>query len=99
MSGGSWDYCFHKLDEIVARLRTCKSPYRRALAEQLALAAKALHDIEWVDSGDYGPGDDLPAIKVALGDGANAKAFEVLCQDARELIARMQGMMDVKEEA
>lgn len=29
----------------------------------LELVSEAMHDIEWVDSSDYGPGDELPAIQ------------------------------------
>ena len=41
---------------------------RRAFTSHLKKVAKALHDIEWVDSNDYGPGDENEAIRACLGD-------------------------------
>jgi hypothetical protein len=32
-------------------------------AKLLGLVSEAMHDIEWVDSGDYSPGDELRSIK------------------------------------
>ena len=55
MSGGSYDYLYHKVEEVADQLDGDRSPLRRAFAEHLHKVAKALHDIEWVDSGDYGP--------------------------------------------
>jgi hypothetical protein len=37
--------------------------HRLWLAEHLELVATALHDLEWVDSSDYGPGDEVAAIR------------------------------------
>lgn len=42
------------------------TPQRRAFAAHLELVAKALHDIEWVDSCDYGPGDENAAIMACI---------------------------------
>jgi hypothetical protein len=69
MSGGSMDYAF-------ARVRTAQelfehdTPERKAFADHLDKVAKALHDIEWVDSGDYGPGDENEAIRACVGEDA-----------------------------
>lgn len=54
---------------------------RRAFSEHLARVAKALHDIEWVDSGDYGPGDESKAIRACIGD---ARVLEAAIAQARE---------------
>jgi hypothetical protein len=70
MSGGSWDYAYLRLDEVAERLITSDPKehlLRVRLGAQLKLMVAALHDIEWVDSGDLGEGDDEPAIKAALG--------------------------------
>lgn len=40
---------------------------RLLFADLLDRAAKAAHDIEWVDSGDYGPNDEVESIRKALG--------------------------------
>ena len=49
------------------------TPERRAFAKHLKLVALALHDIEWVDSCDYGIGDENAAINLCLPDGAIVK--------------------------
>ena len=46
------------------------SPERRAFASHLKLVAKALHDIEWVDSGDYAQGAENEAIRACLSGAA-----------------------------
>ena len=67
MSGGSMNYLYSKL-EYGATFRT-DTPERKAFAKHLELVAKALHDIEWVDSSDYGPGDENEAIRACLNNG------------------------------
>jgi hypothetical protein len=64
MSGGSMDYLYSKLEYAQFRQDT---PERKAFAQHLEKVAKALHDIEWVDSGDYGPGDENEALRACLG--------------------------------
>ena len=90
MSGGSLDYIHWKVEEVAMRLKDKdNTPLQRAFGEHLENVAKALHDIEWVFSGDYGKGDDDEAIKVVLGENYEAKAFEVLKQDAEKLIEQL----------
>lgn len=61
MSGGSYDYVCFKISEI--ELRKCLTdPRRAAFQKLLKLVGEAMHDIEWVDSCDYGEGDDHAAI-------------------------------------
>jgi hypothetical protein len=68
MSGGSMNYFSSRLlDEATFREHT---PQRRAFAAHLVKIAKALHDIEWVDSCDYGQGDENAAIEACLAPGA-----------------------------
>lgn len=67
MSGGSYDYLYSKVEDAADRLRGQNNPLRRAFGVHLKAIAKALHDIEWVDSCDTSPGDEVPAIKKALG--------------------------------
>jgi len=90
MSGGSMNYLYSKL-EYEATFRE-DTPERRAFAKHLKLVAKALHDIEWVDSSDYGPGDDSKAIRACLNDGcildaAIESAEEVLKALTEEIAA------------
>jgi hypothetical protein len=64
MSGGSMNYLYSKLLHCADFL--VNTPEREAFANHLKLVAQALHDIEWVDSGDYGPGDENAAIRACL---------------------------------
>lgn len=66
MSGSSWDYLYIKVEDAVERLSKSECPYRRALGEYLRPTAKALKAIESVDSNDWGPPDDINAIKECL---------------------------------
>jgi len=67
MSGGSMDYLSFKVDE--ARFRET-TPERKAFRKHLRLVAKALYDIEWVDSGDKSDGAESEAIRACLGKTA-----------------------------
>lgn len=68
MSGGSYDYAYFKIDHLADSIesRANGNPLRVAFAKHLRLVAKAAHDIEWVDSGDYGGGDEEAAIRAVL---------------------------------
>ena len=66
MSGGSMGYLYLKIEEIAFDLGRSSDLRRRAFATHLDKVAKALHDIEWVDSGDKGPGDDVEAIEAVI---------------------------------
>lgn len=71
MSGGSWDYLYQKIEDAADRLQntstkhSCCEP-RRAFGSLLYKVARAMHSIEWVDSCDYGPGDELKDIKMCF---------------------------------
>lgn len=86
MSGGSYDYAYHRVREMADLLRHNVASRRRdaltdptniwnqeshqALRERFAglldLVATAMHDIEWTDSGDCGPGDEVAAIEACF---------------------------------
>ena len=61
------DYAYRHLEYAKFEQNT---PERVVFALHLAKVAKALHDIEWVDSGDYGPGDENEAILKCLKGAA-----------------------------
>jgi hypothetical protein len=58
MSGGSYDYKYKELENLAALLdpqpRDEKQPIRKRLGSALLEIAQQCHDVEWVDSGDYG---------------------------------------------
>jgi hypothetical protein len=83
MSGGSYGYAFHHVEDVADRLRESEDPLRRAFAKHLDLVARAMHDVEWVDSHDYGPGDDENALRGALGESPQPGTPEAICEACR----------------
>ena len=94
MSGGSWDYMYQRLDDAADRLQCEKDALRRAFGQHVKLVAKALHDIEWVDSCDYGKGDELPAIKAVLGVQQDALVLEIVRDDARKILKQITELLN-----
>jgi hypothetical protein len=84
MSGGSMDYLCYKVSDAEFREST---PERKAFRAHLEKVSKALHDIEWVDSGDCSPGDENEAIRDCIGQPA---VLAQLIEDSRNLIEKMQ---------
>ena len=80
MSGGSWDYVYGTFDEVADRLHREKDPMRRALGRRISLISKALHDIEWNDSGDGA--DEKTSIARALGKEGKIDVLNLLKEDA-----------------
>ena len=66
MSGGSWNYLYQRVQEAADLLLESSNRQRQRLGRSLARHATALHDIEWVDSCDMEPGDEVEAIQQAL---------------------------------
>ena len=67
MSGGSMGQLHRRVADAAMDTRhdggfDKSTPERRAFAEHLVLVAEALRAIEYVDSGDSGPGDEDEAI-------------------------------------
>lgn len=65
MSGGNYDYLFTHIERLADEIKAT-TPLRVAFKKHLRLVAKACHDIEWVDSDDYSPGDEDEAIRACL---------------------------------
>lgn len=92
MSGGAYDYAFIRIAEIRID-NTHTDPKRAAFQKLLTLVADAMHDIEWVDSGDYGYGDEHKAIDACfamLGQDpelvTKAAAFDALKEQLKEYL-------------
>lgn len=63
MSGDAYDYFYSKLESFIDQLEEQdNSSNRQKFIGLLKLVVKACRDIEWVDSGDTGPGDEDEAI-------------------------------------
>jgi hypothetical protein len=85
MSGGSYDYAYGRVAEMADRLEgnSPDSPERMAFVAHLRKVAKAMRDIEWVDSSDKSPGDEMAAImecvtEAEVLDAATARAESAL---------------------
>ena len=77
MSGGRLNYAYEKIERAAEDLKfQARTPLQRAMITHLGLISKALHDIEWVLSDDWGEGDDEAAIKAVLGEHAVRDAME-----------------------
>ena len=76
MSGGSYRYAYLQFEDLAAALeerRTLDDDRTEVIGEAeemrdifaglLRHVAKAMHAIEWVDSYDYGPGDEVNEIR------------------------------------
>jgi len=90
MSGGSYDYVCYTIENLADSIesRSPTDPLRVAFTKHLRLVAKAAHDIEWVDSGDYGRGDDEAAIRAVLHPAAEINAAIQIAEDASANLLR-----------
>ena len=79
------NYLYSKL-EYEATFST-HTPERVAFKKHLAKVAKALHDIEWVDSGDKSPGDENAAIRACLQSDA---VLWTLVEQAKDVMATLR---------
>ena len=79
MSGGSWRYFFHELQDVAdcleagtdldghaTEVSTEAALERIRLGALLSDAADVLRTIEWVDSCDYGPDEEVGEIRKFL---------------------------------
>jgi len=92
MSGGSWDYLCHNVEDAAGRLKRESCPSRRAFGEHLETVAFALHEIEWVDSCDKSHPADVDAIRAVFKDDYSQREMAILIKDARDLIQKIQDL-------
>jgi hypothetical protein len=87
MSGGSLNYLFYKVEEAAHTIhRGGGTALHRAFAAHLDLVAKALRDVEWVLSGDYGEGQDREAIRACLPKNAELAQLISEAREARDAL-------------
>lgn len=96
MSGGSWSYGYDHIDEMALRLIESKEPLRRALGRHMQKVSRAMHDIEWVDSCDNSPGDEVAAIEDVLGDNAKALTLAEVVRSARVIMEQLKDLTESK---
>lgn len=95
MSGGSMNYLYLRI-ESDATFST-DTQERKAFADHLAKVAKALHDIEWVDSSDYSSGDENEAIRACLGDAIEIERLREALTELRDRIIDHPAYADLTE--
>jgi len=84
MSGGSWDYLYRNIGEAAQELMEDKRPLRRAFGKHMELISKAMYAIEWVDSSDWGAGQEEKYIRKALGDNSVVLELEELMKQVMD---------------
>ena len=91
MSGGSLDYVCYKLDDAVDSIeKRATTPLHKAFAVHLKDVSKALHDLEWVFSGDYGEGDEIEALSKIVN---KKMELEVATNDAKIALKQLQDVL------
>jgi chaperonin cofactor prefoldin len=88
MSGGSWDYFCYKMDEVSDRLIRGRDLRRKTFGKLMNLCAKAMKDIEWVDSDDCSPGDEYHAIDKCLKFDSKSE-LKAVVREELELLEKM----------
>ena len=96
MSGGSYNYFCYRAEEVANEIRTT-TPLRRAFVTHLKKVAKAMHDIEWVDSGDNSPGDEDAAILNCLGKSGPALVLAEAIKEAEKAAAELKWAIEQAE--
>ena len=75
MSGGSLDYVCYKLDDAIDTIeKRATTVLQKAFAKHLKDVAKALHDLEWVYSGDYSEGQEVESLRKVINKEMELKA-------------------------
>ena len=97
MSGGSWDYVYHRIEEAARRLSKSPDPNRRALGAALYPFSEALYLVEMVDSGDSREEDERGPIQKALGPRHRELVLAQAVADARLVIDQLTALCDLAE--
>lgn len=75
MSGGSLDYVCYKVDDAIETIeKRATTVLQKAFAQHLKDVAKALHDLEWVYSGDYSEGQEVDSLRKVINKEMELKA-------------------------
>ena len=75
MSGDSLDYVYGRVDDAAQSiLSRSRNPLHLAFAKHLIKVSKALHDLEWVYSGDCSEPDEEDAIRAVLHPSAEIES-------------------------
>lgn len=92
MSGGALDYAYGRIERLATEVeRLAQTPLHRAFAEHLGKVASALHDLEWVLSGDYNPGNEVESIRAVINDGLE---LQYLIEDAKRSYKNLGDLLE-----
>lgn len=96
MSGGSLDYAYNRVEEIAGNVASrATTPLHRAFAGHLMKVAKALHDLEWVWSSDFGKGDEEEAIRAVV---SQADVLDTAVERAKVVLEELKTEVKNAEE-
>ncbi|MDJ0596239.1 MAG: hypothetical protein QNJ72_40715 [Pleurocapsa sp. MO_226.B13] len=62
----------------------------REIRRKVRLLAKAMHDLEWVDSGDLSAGEEIAAIQAFLGENYSSLAINKVVKDGKQVIQKLK---------
>lgn len=96
MSGGSYNYAYKRMMEVADEIRPL-SPLRKAFKTHLRKVAQACQDIEWVDSSDFGEGDENAAIAMCLRKDDWPIAIDLAISEANRVKAELTDLMEVAQ--
>lgn len=98
MSGGSLNYAYSRVDEVANEVRMrAETNLHRAFAAHLRKVATALHDLEWVLSDDYAPGDEIEAIKAVVTQKEEVEEAKRMATELMAELAAFIGSHDKKQ--
>ena len=90
VSGGSYDHLYYRIEDAAYRLCQKNQPtYRRAFGELLKKCAKAMHDVEWVDSDDLSTGDDEKSIMECINFSDMLRCSVQQAEEVRDELTRL----------
>lgn len=98
MSGGSLNYAYSRVEDIaneVTMRATCN--LHRAFATHLRKVATALHDLEWVLSDGYGPGDEVESIRAVVTQKEEVEEAKRMAAELMAELAAFIGSNDKKQ--
>lgn len=97
MSGGSYQYAYRTVEDFAEKLtRYSTSSYRKAFGKHLFLIAKAMHDIEWCESGDMSEPADKDAIMKCID---KQDVLQACIQDADKIMNELRNTIAEAKDA
>lgn len=98
MSGGELDYPHHRVEDVADLIvEHGTRPIHQAFANHLRKVANALHDLEWVWSGDYNPGDEDAAIHAVITPGDETDVAIAMARKACDELAKTLAQLAAQE--